>query len=400
MSVQTKYEKANFQNHLETKAIRGGYIPGPELSHSEPLHCTSSYHYQDSEHAVRLYTLQEPGNIYTRIQNPTTDIFEKRVALLEGTQAALATASGMAAINLTLIELLKAGDHVVCAKEIYGGTSQLLSVTLKKFGIETTFVSLADSNAWESAVKTNTKVFIFETPANPVLTLADIETLVNIAKQHKITTLIDNTIATPVLQQPLKYGVDIIIHSATKYIDGQGRAIGGVVCGTQEFIDSLRTVSLRNTGACLCPFDAWIFLKSLETLPIRMEAHSRNALKIAKFLENHSKVKKVNYPFLKSFPQYALAKKQQKLGGGLLSFEVDTVQQGAQIINSVELISLVGNLGDAKTIIGHPASTSHQQLTEETRLAAGIAPGLIRLSVGLENVEDLIADLGNVLEQI
>lgn len=400
MSVQQKYENANFQNHQETKAIRGGYIPGPDLSHSEPLHCTSSYHYKGSEHAVRLYTLQEAGNIYTRLQNPTTDIFEKRMALLEGTEAGLATASGMAAINLTLTQLLQAGDHVVCANEIYGGTSQLLSVTLKKFGIETTFVSLANSEEWEAAVQDNTKVFIFETPANPVLMIGDIEALVTIAKKHNITTVIDNTIATPVLQQPLKYGVDIIVHSATKYIDGQGRAIGGVVCGSQAFIDGLRTVSLRNTGPCLSPFDAWIFLKSLETLAIRMEAHSKNALKIAQFLENHPKVKKVNYPFLESFPQYELAKKQQKHGGGLLSFEVDTVEQGAKIINSVELISLVGNLGDAKTIIGHPASTSHQQLSEEDRSKAGIAPGLLRLSVGLENAEDLIADLENVLEQI
>lgn len=400
MSVQKKYKNAHFQNHQETKAIRGGYIPGPDLSHSEPLHCTSSYHYKGSEHAVKLYTLQEQGNIYTRIQNPTTDIFEKRMALLEGTEAGLATASGMAAINLTLTQLLKAGDHVVCAKEIYGGTSQLLSVTLKKFNIETTFVSLADSEEWEAAVQPNTKVFIFETPANPVLTLADIEALVTIAKKHKVTTIIDNTIATPILQQPLKYGVDIIIHSATKYIDGQGRAIGGVVCGTQAFIDTLRTVSLRNTGPCLSPFDAWIFLKSLETLAVRMEAHSKNALTVARFLENHPKVKKVNYPFLESFPQYKLAKKQQKFGGGLLSFEVAGVKEGAKVINSVELISLVGNLGDTKTIIGHPASTSHQQLSEESRLEAGITAGLIRLSVGLENAEDLIADLENVLGKI
>lgn len=400
MSVQQKYETANFQNHFETQAIRAGYIPGPELSHSEPLHCTSSYHYKGSEHAVRLYTLQEAGNIYTRIQNPTTDIFEKRIARLEKMEAGLATSSGMSAISLTLFHILKSGDHVVCAKEIYGGTNQLLSVTLKKFGIKTTFVALDCPEEWEQAVTNETKVFIFETPANPVLKIADIEALATIAKKHDVTTVIDNTIATPALQNPADYGVDIVIHSATKYIDGQGRAIGGVVCGAQEFIDSLRTITLRNTGPCLSPFDAWLFLKSLETLAIRVEAHSKNALKVAQFLENHPKVKRVNYPFLESFPQYDLAKKQQKHGGGLLSFEVETVEQGAKIINSVELISLVGNLGDAKTIIGHPASTSHQQLTEEERLAAGIPSGLVRLSVGLENSEDIIADLTNVLRGI
>lgn len=397
MQISQKYTEAKLQNGFATKAIRAGYIPGPELSHSEPIFVTSAYHYENADYAAELYRGEIPGNVYTRIQNPTTDIFEKRIASLENAEAGLATASGMSAISLTLLHLLSAGDNIVAAQEVYGGSNQLLRVSLPKFGITTTFVKGEDLAQWEAAITPATKIIFFETPTNPTLTLVDIRKVCEIAKAKGILTIVDNTIATPALQNPINLGVDIVIHSATKYIDGQGRAIGGVICGKRDLLNQIRAISLRNFGSCLSPFDAWIFLKGLETLELRMEKHSANALAIAQFLSAHPRVKKVNYPFLPSHPQYELAKSQQKAGSGLLSFEVENLATGRNLIDSVKLISLVGNLGDTKTIIGHPASTSHQQLSVADAAASGITPGLIRLSVGLESVEDLVADLTQAL---
>jgi O-succinylhomoserine sulfhydrylase len=398
--VQKKYNDLN-QKKLKfaTKGIRAGYTPTSELSHGEPLHLTSAYHYESSEHAAKLYTLQEEGYIYTRLHNPTTAIFEERMATLENTEAALATATGMAAINLAFLSLLESGDTVVCARQVYGGTEQLLSVTFQKFGVKTIWVKGGNIDEWKKAVKEHKpKVVFFETPTNPTLTVIDIQKISDIAKANQAVTIVDNTIATPALQNPIDFGVDIVIHAATKYIDGQGRAMGGVICGKKDFIDKTRTIEHRNTGASISPFNSWLFLKGLETLEIRMEKHSQNALIIAEYLESHPKVKKVNYPFLKSNPDYELAKKQQKGGSGLLSFEVDSYQRGKDLIDKVKLISLVGNLGDTKTIVGHPASTSHQQLGEEKRQQSGITPELVRLSVGLEDPTDLIEDLEQALE--
>jgi O-succinylhomoserine sulfhydrylase len=399
-NTKAKYQKAELQNGFETKAIRTGYTPGPDLSQSIPLFMTSSYHYESTEHAAELYTGQfakEEGLIYSRIENPTTAILEKRIAALENGEAALATASGMAAIHLVLTELLKSGDHVVCAQEIYGGTSQLLKTTLLKFGIKTSFVDSTNEANFEQAIQKNTKLFILETPTNPTLNVIDLEKISAIAKDHKITTIVDNTVATPALTKPLDYGIDIVVHAATKYIDGQGRALGGLVVGKKDFIFQLMHVSLRNTGGCLSPFNAWLFIKGLETLKLRIDKHSENALKIANWLADHPKVKKVNYPFHPSHPKYAIAKKQMKGGSGLLSFELESYEAGKKLIDSVKLISHIGNLGNSESIIAHSASTSHQQLSEEERLKSGITPGFVRMSVGLESADDLIADLDQAI---
>lgn len=395
-NTQAKYQNLHKQTDLgfSTRSIRFGYIPDETLSHSEPLHLTSAYHYESSDHAARLYKLEEAGKVYTRLHNPTTDIFEARIASLEKTETALATSSGMSAITLVFLSFLSAGDTVVCARQVYGGTYQLLTVTLAKFGVKTIFVDGTDLAQWEQAISQHQpKLVFFETPTNPTLSVVDIQMVVDTAKKHQVLTVIDNTLTSPASQTPADFGVDIIVHAATKYIDGQGRVLGGVICSRQEIIDKIRTIELRNTGPAISPFDSWVLLKGLETLELRVEKHSQNALKIARFLESHPKVKKVNYPFLESHPQYQIAKKQQKYGGGLLSFEVLSYQAGKDFVDKVKLISLVGNLGDTKTIVGHPASTSHQQLGEQKQREAGITPELVRLSVGLENVEDLIADL-------
>jgi O-succinylhomoserine sulfhydrylase len=398
--VAKKYQELNHRRDLgfSTRGIRAGYIPDDSLSHSEPLHLTSAYHYESSDHASALYRLEEEGKVYTRLHNPTTDIFEARIASLEKTEDALATASGMSAITLVFLSFLSAGETVVCAKQVYGGTQQLLNVTLAKFGVKTVWIDGTKIDEWEKAIiEYKPKLVFFETPTNPTLSLVDIEKVVKIAKRVGSKTVIDNTLTSPASQTPADFGVDIIVHAATKYIDGQGRSLGGVICSTKEIIGRIRTIELRNTGPAISPFDSWVFLKGLETLEIRIEKHSQNALRIAEFLEKHPKVKNVNYPFLKSHPQYELAKKQQKFGGGLLSFEVDSFETGKNLVDSVKLISLVGNLGDTKTIVGHPASTSHQQLGEEKQREAGITPELVRLSVGLESVEDLIKDLDQAL---
>ncbi len=398
--VAKKYQELNNRKDLgfSTRSIRSGYVPDDSLSHSEPLHLTSAYHYESSDHASALYKLEEEGKVYTRLHNPTTDIFEARIASLEKTEDALATASGMSAITLVFLSFLSAGETVVCAKQVYGGTQQLLNVTLAKFGVKTVWIDGTKIDEWERAIiEHKPKLVFFETPTNPTLSLVDIEAVVKIAKRVGSKTVIDNTLTSPASQTPVDFGVDIIVHAATKYIDGQGRSLGGVICSTKEIIGRLRTVELRNTGPAISPFDSWVFLKGLETLELRIEKHSQNALRIAEFLEKHPKVKNVNYPFLKTHPQYELAKKQQKYGGGLLSFEVESFNVGKNLVDTVKLISLVGNLGDTKTIVGHPASTSHQQLGEEKQREAGITPELVRLSVGLESVEDLIKDLDQAL---
>ena len=398
--INQKYNK--LQSELKKKStslVRAGYIPGEDFSHSEPLFLTSGFHYASANHAKKLYAGEKvSGKIYTRVSNPTTEIFEKKLAVSENCEAALATSSGMSAIFLTIISQISSGESIVCAQEIYGGTEQLLLKTLSKFGVKSFFISGKKAENWKiAAEKYKPKIFIFETPSNPTLSICDLEKISEIARDKNIITICDNTVTTPVIQNPKIFGIDLIIHSATKYIDGQGRCIGGAICGDKKIIESIRENEMRNVGNALSPFNSWIFLKGLETLEIRMKKHSENAEKVCQFLEKHPKVNKIHYPFWKKNPQIEIAKKQQKMGGGLLSFEVCDFETGKKLINSVKMISVVGNLGDTKSTIGHPASTSHSQSSSEVLEKSGITPNLIRMSVGIENYEDICLDLEQAL---
>lgn len=402
--VSDKYRQAEFQNGFATKAIRAGYIPGDELDQSPPLHLSSAFHYKSAAHTDEIYGVYaDPieGNDYSRTANPTTKVFENRLAALEGGESALAVSSGMQAIFLAIATIASAGDHVVCSRVVYGNTVRLLETSLIRFGISVSFANPVDLDEWEQAIRPETKIFFLESPTNPTLDVADIAGVSSIAKKHGIKTIVDNTIATPAGQNPLALGADIVIHSATKYIDGQGRCVGGALVAKSEFIEDVRSGLLRTTGGCLSPFHSWIFLKGLETLQLRVERHSENALKIAAFLEQHPQVTQVRHPFLQSHPQHALAKAQQKLGGGLLAFSVvGGLDASAKIVDNVKLISLIGNLGDAQTIIGIPSRSSHSRVSEQQRKSSGITENLLRLSVGLEDPNDIIADLKQVLDQV
>ncbi|SJZ56983.1 O-acetylhomoserine aminocarboxypropyltransferase/cysteine synthase family protein [Selenihalanaerobacter shriftii] len=389
----TKEEKRNLG--FDTLSLHAGYEPEETTgSRAVPIYQTTSYVFNDADHAARLFALEEEGNIYTRIGNPTHSAFEKRIAALEGGEAALATSSGMAAINLTILGLLEAGDEIVSSRCIYGGTYNLFSVTLPKYGIETTFVDPDDLDAWEEAITENTKVLYLESPGNPLLNIVDIKKVAEIAHENDITVVFDNTFNTPYLCQPLSLGADIVVHSATKYIGGHGSSIGGVIVGSEDFIFKVRTEGYRDTGPALSPMNSWLFIQGLETLSLRMERHSENAQQVAEWLEEHDQVEWIKYPGLESHPQHELAKKQQENFGGMVCFEIKGgFEAGKKLINSVELCSLLANVGDTRTLIIHPASTTHEQLGKEEQEEAGITEGLIRLSVGIENVEDIIADL-------
>lgn len=387
---------------FDTLSLHAGYEPESSTgSRAVPIYQTTSYVFDDADHAARLFALEEEGNIYTRIGNPTHSAFEKRIAALEGGEAALATSSGMAAINLTVMTLLEAGDEIVSSRCIYGGTYNLFSVTLPKYGIETNFVDPADLEAWENAINENTKIVYLESPGNPLLNIVDIEAVVKIAHKHDVKVVFDNTFNTPYLCQPFEFGVDIVVHSATKYIGGHGSSIGGVIIGSEDFIFEARTEGYRDTGPALSPMNSWLFIQGLETLSLRMEKHSENALKVAKWLEEHPKVEWVRYPGLESHPQHELAKKQQKNFGGMVCFGIKGgFDAGKKLINSVELCSLLANVGDTRTLIIHPASTTHEQLEKEEQEEAGITEDLIRLSIGIENAEDIIADLEHAFAQV
>ncbi|MCH8846065.1 MAG: O-succinylhomoserine sulfhydrylase [Proteobacteria bacterium] len=377
-----------------TNAVRAGQVRSAEGEHSELIFATSSYVFKDAAEAAARFSGDEPGNIYSRFTNPTVRTFEERLAAMEGTERCVATSSGMSAILSTFMGLLKAGDHIVASRSIFGTTVGLLDNVLSKFGLTTTFVGLADYQAWESAIGPETKMLFLETPSNPLTEIADISRLAEIAHAKACLLVVDNCLCTPVLQKPFSLGADIVIHSATKYLDGQGRCIGGAVLGSDELLAEDIVGFLRTAGPTLSPFNAWVFLKGLETLHIRMKAHCDNALQVAEWLEQQDNVKRVYYPGLKSHPQHELAKTQQSGFGGVLSFEVEGGQKEAwSVIDSSSLFSITANLGDTRSTMTHPATTTHHRLTDEQRTEAGISDSLIRLSIGLEDVSDLTRDL-------
>jgi O-succinylhomoserine sulfhydrylase len=382
------------QFHLDTQAIRAGQHRTPEGEHAEPIFPTSSYVFASAAEAAARFSGKVPGNIYSRFTNPTVRTFEERLAALEGGERCIAVASGMAAIASLAFGLLKSGDHVICSRGVFGNTVLLFQNYLAKFGVETTFVDLTDLSAWAAAVKPATRLLFVETPSNPLTEVADIRRLADLAHQHEALLAVDNCFCTPALQRPLELGADIIIHSATKYLDGQGRCVGGAIVGGQELLEKQIYPFLRTGGPSMSPFNAWVFLKGLETLGIRMRAHSENAQALAEWLEQQAWVARVNYPGLRSHPQYELAKRQQKSGGGIVSFEVQGGREAAwKLIDATRLLSITANLGDVKSTITHPATTTHGRLTDAERETAGIREGLIRIAVGLEFIEDLKTDL-------
>ena len=387
--------------HFETLAVRAGQVRTQEGEQSEPIFPTSSFTFDSAAEAAARFSGDSPGNIYSRFTNPTVRTFEQRLAALEGGESCVATASGMAAILSACMALLQAGDHVVCSRSVFGTTIVLFNTYFTKFGVEVDYVDLDDLSAWEAAVKPNTRLFFLETPSNPLTQLVDIQALAEVAHGHEVLLVVDNCFCTPALQQPLSLGADLVVHSATKYLDGQGRCIGGAVVGDSERVGKEVYGFLRTAGPTMSPFNAWVFLKGLETLSLRMRAHSENALALAQWLEAHPQVERVHYPGLASHPQHALAKRQQRGFGGLLSFELKGGKDDAwQVVDATRIVSITANLGDTKTTVTHPATTTHGRLTPEQRQAAGISDGLIRISVGLEHIDDLKADLARGLDRL
>ncbi|MEN8174996.1 MAG: O-succinylhomoserine sulfhydrylase [Pseudomonadota bacterium] len=383
---------------IATRAIRTGHRRTGEQEHAEPIFATSSYVFDSAAAAAARFAGETEGNIYSRFTNPTVRIFEERLAALEGGECGVATASGMAAVLATCMGLLQAGDHLVAARGLFGTTTVLFNKYLSRFGIDTTFVPLTDPAAWEAAMRPETRLLFVETPSNPLLEVGDIATLADIAHRHAAVLVVDNCLSTPALQRPLDLGADIVVHSATKYIDGQGRCIGGAVVGDARLVGEEIYGVLRTAGPSMSPFNAWVFLKGLETLALRMQAHSRNAAEVAGWLTTQPRVKRVYFPGLDSHPQKALADRQQKAPGALLSFELDGGREEAwRFIDNTRLLSITANLGDAKTTVTHPATTTHGRLTDEEKAAAGITEGLVRIAVGLEDVEDILADLDQAL---
>ncbi len=416
----------------QTKLLHVGYEKDTQRTMEVPIYQSTAYEFRDAEHAANLFALKELGNIYTRLMNPTTDVFEKRFAALEGGAAAIATSSGMAAIFNTIANVAEAGDNIVCASKLYGGTVTLTGHTIKRFGIEARYFDVHNPQELEDLIDAKTKLILFESITNPSIDVPDFDGIVAIANRHGILTAVDNTVATPIHCKPFELGCDLSLHSTSKYTTGQGLAIGGIIVERENLVEKIkgnpryahfnepdasyhglvytdvplppftlrtRLALLRDLGAAPSPFNSWLFIQGLEHLPLRMKQHSQSALEIAEFLEKHPRVKKVNYPGLKSDINYPYAQKYIKGGcSGLLSFEVDSYDEALKILDKTELFSLVVNIGDSKSIITHPASTTHQQLSHEELQAAGVGEGLIRLSIGLEDTSDLIADLSQALE--
>jgi len=382
------------QYHRQTAAIRCGHRRTDEREHNEPIFTTSSFVFDSAEQAARMFNGDEEGNVYSRFTNPTVSGFENRLAALEGGRYGLATASGMAAINGVLLGLLSAGDHVVSSTGLFGSTVSIFNNVYSRFGIKTSYVNMTDVEQWKLAVRPNTKLFFLETPSNPLCEIADIQAIAEVAHEAGAILVVDNAFCTPILQKPLELGADIVVHTATKYLDGQGRCVGGaIITNDDEVYDDLFSM-LRTTGPCLSPFNAWTFSKGLETLALRMKQHCANALAVARWLQTQDKVNRVYYPGLTSHPQHELAKIQHSGFGGIVSFEVKGGKYDAwEVINGTEFLSITANLGDAKTTITHPATTTHSRITQEERDRARITDSLIRVSVGLEHVEDIIGDL-------
>ncbi|MHB1085912.1 MAG: O-succinylhomoserine sulfhydrylase [Thiobacillus sp.] len=382
---------------IETLAVRAGTVRSQFNEHSEAMFLTSSFMFGSAAEAAARFKGEQPGPIYARFTNPTVSMMEERLAALEGAERCVAFASGMAAILATVMGLMKAGEHVVASRSIFGSTVQLFSNILGRFGIETTYVSPTDPAEWRAAVKSNTKLFFVESPSNPLTEVSDIRALADIAHEAGAWLAVDNCFCSPVLQKPLELDADIVIHSATKYLDGQGRVLGGAVLGSQALMDGVYTF-LRTAGPTLSAFNAWVILKGLETLSIRMDAHSKNALALAQWLEAQPQIARVLYPGLPSHPQHKLAMVQQKTGGGIVAFEIKGGKDAAwKLIDATRMLSITANLGDTKTTITHPASTTHSRLTQEQRDTAGISDGLVRIAVGLESIADIQADLARGL---
>lgn len=381
----------------ETLAIHAGTVRSQFGEHSEALFLTSSFVFETAAQAAARFIGEQPGNIYSRFTNPTVTMFEERLAAMEGAEQCVATASGMSAILACVMGLLKAGDHIVASRSLFGSTVNLFNNVIRKFGVETTYVSATDVAEWQAAVRPNTRLFFLETPSNPLTEISDIAAIAAIAGNCGALLAVDNCFCTPILQRPLQLGADIVIHSATKYIDGQGRVLGGAVLGSRKLMEPVYGF-LRTAGPTMSPFNAWVFLKGMETLKLRMDALSANALELARWLEAQTNVARVFYPGLPSHPQHELAMRQQKTGGGIVSFEVKGGKEAAwRVIDNTRLLSITANLGDTKTTITHPASTTHARITPEARAAAGITDGLIRIAVGLEAVVDIQNDLARGL---
>ena len=382
-----------------TNLVRGGINRSQFNETSEALFLTSGFVYKSAQQAEAIFKGSKKGFQYSRYSNPTVEIFEKRLALLDGSEDCFATASGMAAIFFSLMCQLRAGDHVVSSSALFGSCKEIVKNILPRYGIEVTFIDGKNINEWKKAVKKNTKIFFFETPSNPLLELIDIRAVCNIAKKNKIITVVDNIFASPVLQKPILMGADVIVYSGTKHIDGQGRVLGGAILSSKKFKENVLKSYLRHTGPAMSPFNAWVLLKGLETIKLRVEAQSHAALEIAQFLNKHSKVEEVFYPFLKNSSQYQLAKKQQTMGGTILSFKIKGKKKEAfKFINKLKIFDISNNLGDAKSIVTHPTTTTHRILMEKERLELGITENLIRLSIGLETVSDLRKDIETALK--
>ena len=383
---------------FETEAIRTQTPTTGEREHSTPLYMTSSFTFNSAEHARAMFANEIEGNVYSRYSNPNTDEFISKMCKLEGAEAGVATASGMAGVFGCLAGILNQGDHILASRSLFGSSHQILSQILPRWGITFTYGDTMDPESWEALVQPNTKMLFLETPSNPGLDLIDLEWAGNFSKENNLIMVVDNCFATPYLQTPIAFGADLVQHSATKFIDGQGRAIGGVIVGNQKYMEQIQFFT-RHTGPALSPFNAWLFSKSLETLPVRMERHCDNAELLAELLSKHSKVNFVKYPHHKDHSQYDLAKKQMKRGGGVVCFEINGgYGKAKQFIDRIQMLSRSANLGDTRTIVTHPASTTHSKLTEDERRAVGISPGLIRIAVGLEHSDDILNDVEQALK--
>ena len=386
--------------HPITIAIRTQSERTAQMEHSSPLFLTSSFTYHDAEDMRAAFADENDANIYTRFSNPTVQEFIGKICVLEGAEEGFATASGMSAIFASFMALLKAGDHLISCKSIFGSTHTVISKFLPRYGIEYTYVDANKPEEWEAAIRPNTKMIFFETPTNPALEIVDIEKVVTLAKKHNIIVNVDNCFATPIGQRPIDFGADLVIHSATKWIDGQGRVLGGIVVGRKQLVQEIYSFC-RSTGPAMSPFNAWVLSKAVDTLHLRMERHASNALHLAKALEGHPQVSVVRYPFLPSHPQYGIAKKQMFNGGGIVCFELKGgLEAGRQFLDNLKMLSLTANLGDARSIASHPASTTHAKLTEQERQAVNITPGLIRISVGLEYADDIVEDIVQALNAL
>ena len=384
---------------FDTLAIRSGHRRTAELEHSEAIFATSSFVFENAAQAAARFAGDEPGNIYSRFTNPATQAFEERLAAMEGGQACVATASGMAAIMSLCVAMLQAGDHIVSSRSVFGTTTTLFDKFLPRFGIETSFVDLTDLDDWKQAIRGNTRFLFLETPSNPLMGIADIRALADLAHENKCLLVVDNCFCTPALQRPLELGADLIVHSATKYLDGQGRIVGGAVVGPKPLVNEDIFAVIRTTGPCMSPFNAWVALKGLETLTLRMNAQSQQANQLARFLQQHPAVERVYHPGLESHPQHELAKSQQSGFGGVVSFVVKGGRENAwRVIDATEMVSITANLGDVKTTITHPATTTHGRVSDEVKARTGIGEGLIRVAVGLESIDDIVADLSRGLD--